>query len=117
MEKIRAIESDASLTDREKAKQRQELLGGAAEAGEAKDKGKEANAGGAGGVLGILGDKFNCSICMQLLDRPVSVRFFFPHLSSSANFFCVFEFFCHFCVWFGEFLRFLTLRFESERIF
>lgn len=76
VEKIRAIESDASLTDREKAKRRQELMGGATDAGEAGGKGKEeANAGGAGGVLGILGDKFNCSICMQLLDRPVSVRF------------------------------------------
>ncbi|CAA0828962.1 Unknown protein [Striga hermonthica] len=29
--------------------------------------------GDAGGLLGLLGDKFNCSICMQLLDKPVSV--------------------------------------------
>ncbi|KAL1550520.1 E3 ubiquitin-protein ligase ORTHRUS 2 [Salvia divinorum] len=65
VEKIRAIESDASLTDREKAKRRQELLSGATEA----EKETEMNAGG---VLGILGDRFNCSICMQLLDRPVS---------------------------------------------
>ncbi|KAK6139128.1 hypothetical protein DH2020_027130 [Rehmannia glutinosa] len=66
VEKIRAIESDASLTDREKAKKRQELLSGAAH-GE-----KEKTGGGAGGVLGILGDKFNCSICMQLLDKPIT---------------------------------------------
>ncbi|XP_042048683.1 E3 ubiquitin-protein ligase ORTHRUS 2-like [Salvia splendens] len=65
VEKIRAIESDASLTDREKAKRRQELLGGATE----EEKETEMNSGG---VLGILGDRFNCSICMQLLDRPVS---------------------------------------------
>ncbi|KAL8519931.1 hypothetical protein ACS0TY_010750 [Phlomoides rotata] len=68
VDKIRAIESDASLTDQEKAKRRQEVLSGG---GTAND-GKEKNGGGAGGVLGILGDKFNCSICMQLLDRPVS---------------------------------------------
>lgn len=77
MEKIRAIESDASLNDLEKAKRRQELLSGAAndEKEKGKEKEKEKNGGGVGGVLGILGDKFNCSICMQLLDRPVSVRF------------------------------------------
>ena len=69
MDKIRAIEADASLTDLEKAKRRQELLGGAKE-------GEETEGNGAGGVLGILGDQFNCSICMQLLDRPVSVQFF-----------------------------------------
>ncbi|KAK4413485.1 E3 ubiquitin-protein ligase ORTHRUS 2 [Sesamum alatum] len=66
VEKIRAIESDASLTDREKAKRRQELMSGGA------NEEKEKKGGGVGGVLGILGDKFNCSICMQLLDRPVS---------------------------------------------
>ncbi|KAL0385268.1 UNVERIFIED_CONTAM: E3 ubiquitin-protein ligase ORTHRUS 2 [Sesamum radiatum] len=66
VEKIRAIESDASLTDREKAKRRQELMSGGA------NEEKEKKAGSVRGVLGILGDKFNCSICMQLLDRPVS---------------------------------------------
>ncbi|XP_047978344.1 E3 ubiquitin-protein ligase ORTHRUS 2-like [Salvia hispanica] len=65
VEKIRAIEADASLTDLEKARRRQELLGGPKE-------GEETEAKGAGGVSGILGDQFNCSICMQLLDRPVS---------------------------------------------
>ncbi|XP_047974159.1 E3 ubiquitin-protein ligase ORTHRUS 2-like [Salvia hispanica] len=72
VEKIRAIEADASLTDLEKARRRQELLGGAKEGEEAEGKGKETDGEGAGGVLGILGDQFNCSICMQLLDRPVS---------------------------------------------
>ncbi|XP_011086888.1 E3 ubiquitin-protein ligase ORTHRUS 2 [Sesamum indicum] len=66
VEKIRAIESDASLTDREKAKRRQELMSGGA------NEEKEKKGGSVRGVLGILGDKFNCSICMQLLDRPVS---------------------------------------------
>ncbi|KAH6837848.1 Zinc finger RING family protein [Perilla frutescens var. hirtella] len=72
VDKIRAIESDVSLTDREKAKRRQELLSGATDSDKEKDAEKEMNARGAGGVLGIFGDKFNCSICMQLLDRPVS---------------------------------------------
>ncbi|KAG8365791.1 hypothetical protein BUALT_Bualt17G0008500 [Buddleja alternifolia] len=67
VEKIRAIESDASLTDREKAKRRQELLSGGGN-----DEKKSAGGVVVGGVLGILGDKFNCSICMQLLDKPVS---------------------------------------------
>lgn len=66
VEKIRVIESDVSLNDREKAKRRQELLSGGA--GDEKEKGV-----GSGDVSGILGDKFNCSICMQLLDKPVSV--------------------------------------------
>ncbi|KAK4488729.1 hypothetical protein RD792_004509 [Penstemon davidsonii] len=70
VEKIRAIECDESMTDKEKAKRRQELLsGGVTEAHEEdKEKTKKNN----GGVLDILGDKFNCSICMNLLDRPVS---------------------------------------------
>ncbi|XP_051116504.1 E3 ubiquitin-protein ligase ORTHRUS 2-like [Andrographis paniculata] len=64
VEKIRAIEADSSLTDQEKAVRRQELLGGG---------GIEDEEGKSGGdVLGILGDQFKCSICMQLLDRPVS---------------------------------------------
>ncbi|XP_051122510.1 E3 ubiquitin-protein ligase ORTHRUS 2-like [Andrographis paniculata] len=62
IEKIRAIESDASLTDAEKARRRQELLSG----GGADQKTEE------GGSWEILGDKFNCSICMQILDRPVT---------------------------------------------
>lgn len=69
MDKIRAIESDVSLSDREKAKRRQELLSGASDGEKAKAVAKDVNAGGA---LAIFGDKFNCSICMQLLDRPVS---------------------------------------------
>lgn len=93
VDKIRAIESDASLTDQEKAKRRQEVLsgGGAADDGRAKEEEKQKNGGGSGGVLGILGDKFNCSICMQLLDRPVSVRFATFSLFTSANVISVFE--------------------------
>ncbi|XP_075496447.1 E3 ubiquitin-protein ligase ORTHRUS 2-like [Primulina tabacum] len=67
VEKVRAIETDASLTDHQKAKLRQQLLGGGGGADEQKQRTTES-----GGVLEILGDKFNCSICMQLLERPVS---------------------------------------------
>lgn len=69
MERVRAIESDASLTDQQKAKLRQQLLagGGGGGADEQKQRTNES-----GGILEIFGDKFNCSICMQLLERPVS---------------------------------------------
>ncbi|KAL3839229.1 hypothetical protein ACJIZ3_023820 [Penstemon smallii] len=90
VEKIRAIECDESMTDKEKAKRRQELLsGGVTEAHEEdKEKMKKNN----GAVLDILGDKFNCSICMNLLDRPVSVRITDYSLSLC---FCVFVFSLH----------------------
>ncbi|GER55337.1 zinc finger C3HC4-type RING finger family protein [Striga asiatica] len=69
VDRIREIESDDSLTDREKALKRQELLSGTAGGhGDVSDD----KDGDAGGLLGLLGDKFNCSICMQLLDKPVS---------------------------------------------
>ncbi|XP_030967633.1 E3 ubiquitin-protein ligase ORTHRUS 2-like [Quercus lobata] len=63
---ICAIESDSSLTEREKAKRRQQLL--------CKDAGpsdhKEVT-NGDDNLLSIL-DGLNCSFCMQLLERPVS---------------------------------------------
>lgn len=68
---IRAIESDASLSEQEKAKRRQELLGGLCgpsdAAGEANLK-KSNN-----DVLDIIDGRLNCSFCMQLPDRPVTV--------------------------------------------
>ncbi|KAL2547258.1 E3 ubiquitin-protein ligase [Forsythia ovata] len=72
VEKIRAIESDLSLTDREKAKRRQELLSGDAKSASPDPIQEQKSNGGTNEVLAILGDKLNCSICMQLLDRPVS---------------------------------------------
>ncbi|KAL5979604.1 E3 ubiquitin-protein ligase ORTHRUS 2 [Asimina triloba] len=79
---VRAIEADASISDAEKARRRQELLmsrgapslpadreetdGGDAEKG----GGNGASAGG--GVLDVLDGSFNCSFCMQLPDRPVT---------------------------------------------
>ncbi|KAL3849409.1 hypothetical protein ACJIZ3_011291 [Penstemon smallii] len=90
VEKICAIECDESMTDKEKAKRQQELLSeGVTEAHEEdKEKTKKIN----GAVLDILGDKFNCSICMKMLDRPVSVRIMDYSLSLC---FCVFVFSMH----------------------
>ncbi|CAI9275241.1 unnamed protein product [Lactuca saligna] len=71
---IRAIESDVSLSDQEKAKRRQQLLsGGGSDDGDkpADDKIEAAGAGGTD-VLKILSSSFNCSFCMQLPERPVT---------------------------------------------
>ncbi|KAJ9549443.1 hypothetical protein OSB04_021986 [Centaurea solstitialis] len=79
---IRAIESDGSLSDLEKAKRRQQLLsggggGGSDGGGEAIDAGKQIDGGGGSGggdsdVLKLLSGSFNCSFCMQLPERPVT---------------------------------------------
>ncbi|PKA54804.1 E3 ubiquitin-protein ligase ORTHRUS 2 [Apostasia shenzhenica] len=73
---IRAIEADESLTEQEKARRRQELMS----RGAGKEKGQEEeeedrekqNGDGANDVLGLLDEKFNCSFCMQLPERPVT---------------------------------------------
>lgn len=66
---IRAIESDDSLTELEKAKRRQELVSGGA-AISAADPGKKRFDDDASAVLdGTL----SCSFCMQLPERPVTV--------------------------------------------
>ncbi|GAU48818.1 hypothetical protein TSUD_99900 [Trifolium subterraneum] len=57
---IRAIENDTSLTDQEKAKKRQELVGG----GCSKSTGETNNS--------LLDGRVNCSFCMQLPERPVT---------------------------------------------
>lgn len=65
---IRAIEADPSLTDQEKAARRQRLMSGGGDGSNSeKGKGKEG-----GDAIGILDDSFNCSICMQLPERPVT---------------------------------------------
>ncbi|KAK3021112.1 hypothetical protein RJ639_045496 [Escallonia herrerae] len=67
---IRAIESDQSLSDKEKARRRQEVMSGSVV--------KSAAADGVSGkresndVLGLLDGSFNCSFCMQLPERPVT---------------------------------------------
>ncbi|XP_019180863.1 PREDICTED: E3 ubiquitin-protein ligase ORTHRUS 2-like [Ipomoea nil] len=67
---IRAIEADASLTEQEKAKRRQELMSGGAKDDDA-DREKRNNSGD-NEVLNLFDGSLNCSICMQLPDRPVT---------------------------------------------
>jgi E3 ubiquitin-protein ligase UHRF1 len=66
---IRAIENDASLTDVEKAKKRQELVGGSSKASDEMKNRRSV-------VLDIFDGSINCSFCMQLPERPVTVSFF-----------------------------------------
>ncbi|EPS68062.1 hypothetical protein M569_06710, partial [Genlisea aurea] len=67
LQRIREIEADLSLTDREKAAKRQELMSGKVEA-EGDSKGKED----AVDILSVLGESFKCSYCMELPERPVT---------------------------------------------
>ncbi|WCJ42045.1 Zinc finger (C3HC4-type RING finger) family protein [Euphorbia peplus] len=67
---IREIEADQTLTDREKAKKRQELMSGKSD-GDGEDvkmKGKD----GGSDVFDVLDESFKCSFCMQLPERPVT---------------------------------------------
>lgn len=80
MAAIRAIEADEKLTDKEKARKRQELLSGKvdeemkeSENEKKKRKGKERESDC--DVLDLLDGSLNCSFCMQLPERPVTVRF------------------------------------------
>ncbi|KAK0587094.1 hypothetical protein LWI29_017235 [Acer saccharum] len=71
---IRAIEADETLTEREKARKRQELVSGRVEEEDEEEKkkkrkGKERTS--EDDVSALL-DKFSCSFCMQLPERPVS---------------------------------------------
>lgn len=64
---IQAIEADGSLTDKEKARKRQELLSGKAAAKE--DEGARNE------VVDMINVNFKCCVCIQLLERPVTVQF------------------------------------------
>ncbi|GKV23640.1 hypothetical protein SLEP1_g33345 [Rubroshorea leprosula] len=71
---IKAIEVDDSLTEKEKARKRQELLSGksgdadgAGDKKKGKEKAEEENS-----ILDVLGGTLNCSFCMQLPERPVT---------------------------------------------
>ncbi|KAF5205145.1 E3 ubiquitin-protein ligase orthrus [Thalictrum thalictroides] len=70
---IRAIEADESLTEQDKAKQRQQLMSkgkgdeSVSDLDEEKEKTSEEN-----DVLNLLGENFNCSFCMKLPERPVT---------------------------------------------
>lgn len=65
---IRAIEDDTSLTDQEKAKRRQELLSGVNSSSNSLPEVQQRRSE----VLNLLDESLNCSICMQLPDRPVT---------------------------------------------
>ncbi|URE16614.1 SRA [Musa troglodytarum] len=71
---IRAIEADQSLTEKEKAWRRQELVGGRVRVLVERDKEEEKKGKKMGNddVLGFLDAKLICSFCMQLPDRPVT---------------------------------------------
>ncbi|KAK7280955.1 hypothetical protein RIF29_08550 [Crotalaria pallida] len=62
---IRAIQSDATLTDQEKAKKRQELMDGSSSKASSVAAPIEK-------VFDISDESLNCSICMQLPERPVT---------------------------------------------
>ncbi|KAL3529057.1 hypothetical protein ACH5RR_008379 [Cinchona calisaya] len=70
--KIRAIEADASLTEREKAKKRQELFGGRGAADDEGDKQRRKGKEKMNEALAVLSQSIKCSFCMQLPDRPVT---------------------------------------------
>ncbi|WOL12608.1 hypothetical protein Cni_G21375 [Canna indica] len=72
---IRAIEADASLNEREKAKRRQALVSGgkvAVDKDEEEDKETQGKTDGGDDVLDLFDEKFTCAFCMQLPDRPVT---------------------------------------------
>jgi len=78
---IRAIEDDVLLTDEEKAKKRQELVGGASNPTVETDN-RRSN-----GLLDIFDGSLNCSFCIKLPERPVTVSFFhFPLFISLLHF-------------------------------
>lgn len=80
---IRAIEADVSLTDREKANKRQELLSGKLQSDkDDHDTNKEKIKKG-DNVFDLIDERLNCSFCMQLPERPVTVSFLF-HTSLSS---------------------------------
>ncbi|XP_076885558.1 E3 ubiquitin-protein ligase ORTHRUS 2-like [Bidens hawaiensis] len=66
---IRAIESDTSLSDVDKARRRQQLMSGS---GSGLGSGEKKESGSGNDVLKLLSGSFNCSFCMQLPERPVT---------------------------------------------
>lgn len=75
--RIREIESDDSLTEKEKARKRQQLLSGGKLEDDEDGKGKgdviEEKEEKASDLLGVLDQSFKCSYCMELPERPVTV--------------------------------------------
>ncbi|KAJ4832337.1 hypothetical protein Tsubulata_027820 [Turnera subulata] len=70
---IREIEADRTLTEKEKARKKQELVGGKRVLEEDVEEGKtKKKRGGDNEVLNIVDEAFKCSFCMQLPERPVT---------------------------------------------
>lgn len=71
---IKAVEADESLTEREKAKKRQELMSKTAlPPSDSDGANPEKNINGGNDVLDIFDGILSCTICMQLPERPVTV--------------------------------------------
>ena len=70
---IRSIEADSSLTDREKVKKCQELMSKPKD-GRVDGEG-DCSKGNGRSLLDLMDGSLNCSICMQLPERPVTVIF------------------------------------------
>ncbi|KAL0415529.1 UNVERIFIED_CONTAM: E3 ubiquitin-protein ligase ORTHRUS 2 [Sesamum latifolium] len=72
---IREIEADDSLSEKEKARRRQQLLSGRVE-GDEGGKGNgdisEEKEEKVSDILGVLGESFKCAYCMELPERPVT---------------------------------------------
>ncbi|XP_057951720.1 E3 ubiquitin-protein ligase ORTHRUS 2-like [Malania oleifera] len=68
---IRAIESDRSLSEQEKARRRQQLVSGGAVPSEA-EKDREKKTTDDDEILEIFDESLNCSFCMQMPERPVT---------------------------------------------
>lgn len=79
---IRAIEADAALTELQKANKRQELMSGKALPEEDEGAGRM----GTNVVLNVLDGIFNCSFCMELPERPVTVRILFNETLFFGNY-------------------------------
>ncbi|EHA8586919.1 hypothetical protein COCNU_scaffold001173G000010 [Cocos nucifera] len=69
---IRAIEADTSLTEKEKARRRQALVGGGTALAVDEEKGKKRKVEREDDVLDLFDEKFKCAFCMQLPERPVT---------------------------------------------
>lgn len=70
---VRVIEDDQSLTEQEKAKRRQYLLSGGGQMSTEAANHEKAINGGGNDILHLLDERLNCSFCMQLPERPVTV--------------------------------------------
>lgn len=71
--RIRAIEADATLDEKEKARRRQALVSGVAQDKDVEEQDKGREKGGDRYVMDLIDESFKCSICMQLPERPVTV--------------------------------------------